>query len=584
MLLCLNAAAVAQTAPEGNAHPKTQAVSEFSGSNPFGEARPTGMNIAAKKAFADRLKATGALEPLRDLAVFDNRRVKILDTLAQSSVKTITGRRDYVDFLPTEGGTAVKVRYDPLFTMLDMAIDPSYYQDKPLIWVEYPPLREEFLRQVFKDENQVEWWKRNGRLTPTLIQSQFQSLAGRHSEAHYKRAFDSILLAGGLYVQGYKNLEMVAPDRADKPWLHISTLDAASPAGAAIGTLASAWRSGDAEGVKAATATLAAELPRINPAMYPTTKRALERVYNSSSPFEYGFWLYFLALITLLLAFGTGRKWLTVLGVATLLGAVGLHAFGFVIRCLLAERFAIQNQFESMTGLSLFAALVGLTIMLIRRQWLFGAAAAGVGFMVLITATQTGAIPGQSIEREAAILNTSVLLKYHVTTVLVSYGLISLGFITSLFFLATYYGSKLKASAATAGEAAMATGVGGVVEVSATALGLADDAPKGTQRVLSDLDKAQMIILQLAFWGLGVGILLGAWWADHSWGRWWAFDPKELWALITWIVYLIVVHIRVAGIKNRALVTAWLSIVGFFVMLWCYFGVNLILPGLHAYA
>ena len=105
------------------------------------------------------------------------------------------------------------------------------------------------------------------------------------------------------------------------------------------------------------------------------------------------------------------------------------------------------------------------------------------------------------------------------------------------------------------------------------------------QRVLLDLDKAQMIVLQLAFWTLGVGILLGAWWADHSWGRWWAFDPKELWALVTWIVYLIVIHLRftMSG-RKRALVTAWLSVAGFIVMLWTYFGVNLLLPGLHAYA
>jgi len=82
---------------------------------------------------------------------------------------------------------------------------------------------------------------------------------------------------------------------------------------------------------------------------------------------------------------------------------------------------------------------------------------------------------------------------------------------------------------------------------------------------------------------LGVGILLGAWWADHSWGRWWAFDPKETWALLTWIVYLITIHARF-GVANKALVTAWLSLAGFVVMLFTYFGVNLLLPGLHAYA
>ncbi|MEM9560300.1 MAG: cytochrome c biogenesis protein CcsA, partial [Planctomycetota bacterium] len=68
------------------------------------------------------------------------------------------------------------------------------------------------------------------------------------------------------------------------------------------------------------------------------------------------------------------------------------------------------------------------------------------------------------------------------------------------------------------------------------------------------------------------------------WGRWWAFDPKETWALVTWIVYLIVIHVRFTGLKDRGLTTAWLSVIGFIVMLWTYFGVNLLLPGLHAYA
>jgi ABC-type transport system involved in cytochrome c biogenesis permease subunit len=171
-----------------------------------------------------------------------------------------------------------------------------------------------------------------------------------------------------------------------------------------------------------------------------------------------------------------------------------------------------------------------------------------------------------------------------VTTVLVSYGLIALGFMVSLFYLGTHYAAKLKAGVVGGGPAMAMGEAGGMGAVSAEALGLEEGQPAGTARVLSDLDKAQMIILQLAFWTLGVGILLGAWWADHSWGRWWAFDPKELWALVTWIVYLIVIHLRLTGLKNRGLVTAWMSVVGFIVMLWTYFGVNLLLPGLHAYA
>jgi cytochrome c-type biogenesis protein CcsB len=336
----------------------------------------------------------------------------------------------------------------------------------------------------------------------------------------------------------------------------------------------------DAEGVSEAAVALAESLRGINPDVYPSQRASLELLYNRSNAFTYGAFLYCISLVSLLLAFGTQRKWLVMLGSALLLLALGTHFFGFALRCVIAERYAIQNQFESITGVSLFAVIVAGAIMLIRKQWLFGAAAAATGFLALITATQTG-VPGVEIGREAAILNTSALLKYHVTTVLVSYGLITLGFIVSLFYLATYYlGAKEPRPVADGASG------GADIPVAAVALRGADDSRNmGRQRTLADLDTAQMTILQLAFWTLGVGILLGAWWADHSWGRWWAFDPKETWALVTWIVYLIVIHLRftITGHK-RALTTAWLSVVGFFIMLWTYFGVNLLLPGLHAYA
>ena len=343
--------------------------------------------------------------------------------------------------------------------------------------------------------------------------------------------------------------------------------------------LGSAWRAADTARTNAAINSFVAALAPINGT---SGHRTLELTYNKANAFEWGFWAYAASLVTLMLAFGTGRKALAWFGSAALVLAVGLHAFGFAARCLIAERFAIQNQFESMTGLSLFAALVGLGIMLARRQWLFGAAAAGVGFLVLVTATQT-AIPGQNIEREAAILNTSVLLKYHVTTVLVSYGLISLGFVVSLFYLGAHYVAQPVGSASFAGMS-VSTVPPTEPMSDASESGTSVAAAPGRARLLADLDKAQMVVLQLAFWTLGVGILLGAWWADHSWGRWWAFDPKETWALLTWLVYLVVVHMRFASIRDRGLTTAWLSILGFVVMLFTYFGVNLLLPGLHAYA
>ncbi|MCW5765796.1 MAG: cytochrome c biogenesis protein CcsA [Phycisphaeraceae bacterium] len=554
--------------PAGNEHPQTAMLSSEGKANPFG-APSTGpaMTIDAKRDFAAKVD----LSPLRDLGVYHNGRIKILDTLARETVSTIANRKDYYDIRPDPQNPdkATRVKYDPLFTFLDLIIDPAYYHDKPLLGVNYLPLREELISREYSAREQVEYWKRVARVSPRIIERHIQAVAGGQNLAEpFRKALSDLNEAMGLYLGSAGNLMMVASDAPDKPWSHLSTLAPEHPVSKATARLGSAWRAGDAEGVNGAVRTLAEELPKINGAMYPTTRRTLERVYNASNAFEWGMWLYAGSLVSLLLAFGTGRRWLRVAGVGLLSGAVAMHLLGFGLRCIIAERYSIQNQFESMTGVSLFAAIVGIVLALGRRQLIFATAAAGVGFLILVTATQTG-IPGSTIQREAAILNTSVLLKYHVTIVLFSYGLISLGFITSLFYLLAHYFRQSGATVALAGEA---LGAGAAV------------ASGGKARVLADLDRAQMTILQLAFWTLGVGILLGAWWADHSWGRWWAFDPKELWALVTWIVYLIVIHVRLAGIKDRGLTTAWLSIVGFFTMLWCYFGVNLLLPGLHAYA
>lgn len=566
------AGAVAQTPPAGNAHPELQALSEVSEGigNPFGvPSRGSSATPQDKQAFAEGVD----LEPLRGLAVFHDGRVKILDTLARETVRRITGRKDYFD-VSADGG---KLRYDPLFTLLDLMIDPWYYADRPLIGVEYLPLRRAFIESTAQNPAQRDRALRLGRLSPMTIAALGDRLEEKYAfELPYRKAFDRIHLAMRLVDGSWANLMMVAPPSSEQPYGHLSSLPAGSPARRAAASIGEAWRKGDAGAVNSAIRTLAAELPKINADQYPQGRRSLELTYNRANAFEYGYWAYLGALVALIIAFGTGRRWLIALGIATLVLAVGLHAFGFVARCFIAERFAIQNQFESMTGVSLFANIMGLGIMLAKRQWLYGAAAAGTGFMILITATQTG-IPGGTIEREAAILNTSVLLKYHVTTVLSSYGLISLGFITSLFYLGTYYGAKLRRSESP-GELAASS------PLATAALNAPDGEPRGLQKTLGDLDKAQMTVLQLAFWTLGVGLLLGAWWADHSWGRWWAFDPKETWALATWIIYLIVIHVRFTTGRNRGLVTAWLSVLGFFVMLWTYFGVNLLLPGLHAYA
>ena len=96
------------------------------------------------------------------------------------------------------------------------------------------------------------------------------------------------------------------------------------------------------------------------------------------------------------------------------------------------------------------------------------------------------------------------------------------------------------------------------------------------------LDNYSYRVLALGFPLLTVGILSGAVWANQAWGSYWSWDPKESWALITWLVFAIYLHARItkgwSGEKPAIIATF-----GFFVVWFCYLGVNLLGAGLHSY-
>ena len=86
----------------------------------------------------------------------------------------------------------------------------------------------------------------------------------------------------------------------------------------------------------------------------------------------------------------------------------------------------------------------------------------------------------------------------------------------------------------------------------------------------------------LGFFLLTVGIATGAVWAETAWGRYWSWDPKETWSLITWFIYAALLHARhLKGWHGRRI--AWLAVLGFMAVLFTYFGVSFLLSGLHSY-
>ncbi len=112
----------------------------------------------------------------------------------------------------------------------------------------------------------------------------------------------------------------------------------------------------------------------------------------------------------------------------------------------------------------------------------------------------------------------------------------------------------------------------------------------GLKKVLKSLSLTPAMLDDIAYKSIAVGfplftiggLIMGAIWANSAWGKYWTWDPKETWSLITWFVYALYLHARFVG-GWRGKRVAILAIIGFVAVVFTYLGVNLVLSGLHAY-
>ena len=99
---------------------------------------------------------------------------------------------------------------------------------------------------------------------------------------------------------------------------------------------------------------------------------------------------------------------------------------------------------------------------------------------------------------------------------------------------------------------------------------------------LQTLDEINYRLITIGFPFLSLAIITGALWAESAWGSYWRWDPKEVWSLITWFIYALVLHVRLT-VGWRGKRAAILSIIGFCAVLFTFFGVNFLLKGLHSF-
>ena len=98
-----------------------------------------------------------------------------------------------------------------------------------------------------------------------------------------------------------------------------------------------------------------------------------------------------------------------------------------------------------------------------------------------------------------------------------------------------------------------------------------------------DYDRLTYTSIALGYPVFTAGALVfGMVWAYRAWGSWWSWDPKETWALVTWLVYTVFLHVRLTRRRSGAL-PAWISVIGFACTVFTFFGVNYLLSGLHSY-
>ncbi|MBA4321375.1 MAG: c-type cytochrome biogenesis protein CcsB, partial [Odoribacter sp.] len=231
-----------------------------------------------------------------------------------------------------------------------------------------------------------------------------------------------------------------------------------------------------------------------------------------------------------------------------LLGGFLLHTFGLGLRWYISGHSPMSNGYESMIFISWVTLLAGF---IFSRKSAFALSATAVlASMTLMVAHLSFMDP--EITNLVPVLK-SYWLTLHVSVITGSYGFLGLGAILGLI----------------------------------TMVLLALSNSKNYERIGNTIDELTVInfkTLTLGLYFLTIGTFLGAVWANESWGRYWGWDPKETWSLITIIIYSLVIHSRMIPSLKDVYSFNIMSLFAFSSVLMTYFGVNYYLSGLHSYA
>ena len=552
------------------------------------------------------------LAPLGGMAVHVQGRIKSFGSHANAMMDAVSGPRSIAGQSPT-------------FTYLDMLFRPEAYSDADCIYVKNKLVRNQVADAIETSDpslaDRLAIFRKTGLVSPDLLDRPEVEplLAGMERDLiRTAKQVDAIRSARAVMAPAFllDRLRVIPPavGEEDGAWhglaeimflpLDPETVDLAleglpeqSPiagldeakqrtAAAAWRDLVNAWNGQDAPAVNAAAILLADSMRELNPAAYPSTERlAWENWYFESDQLTRGWLLYMASIIFLLLGTVYRWRWAMWTGMAIFLGSFAFQTFAVGLRWWISGRWPNSNMFEAVTTASWFgvACAVLLEIAWLRRtsfRGLLPLGAAATAMVALMTAHFLPVYLNPNISNMMPVLH-DVWLYIHTNVIIFSYALIFMASVTAGMYLAyrVIGGGAVYARAGGAGALVLAGPDGH------TLADMDDEATpaRRRERFGEILDGTTMLLMELSFVLLWAGLVMGAIWADHSWGRPWGWDPKEVFALNTFVIFAILIHVRLKA-RDKGLWTAILAMIGCGVMLFNWIVINFVIAGLHSYA
>jgi cytochrome c-type biogenesis protein CcsB len=483
------------------------------------------------------------------VAVQDGGRRKPVDTFAKETLIRLTGRSIYTD----KSGRI----WQPNDFVLSNLLETHDWKNEPMVLVSFGKLKEQL--GLDKTQRRFSFTQLAGSAELQRIANEAQAL--KRAEKPLDRVQQEALGVSDQLtlftrvVDGSSLPIMPAPTNDIDPWVDPSGWSKYyseaqfAPVQTQLQTLATAYVNGNGFNFSRAANQLRENLRSLSPSIYPQERQLrLEYFYNHFEAFYRAIWCYGIALVILVAAQLRKRgRLLQTVGVAVALLGLAFHAGGIAMRCMIAGRPPVTNMYESIIWVSFAVSFFGMIFFVRYRARMYLLAALPVTLIALLLVHQMPIAMPSSIDPLVPVLRDNFWLTVHVLTITLSY---------AAFALAMGFGHILLWRYARNPVAARA------------------DAP---------MHFWLYRVLQLGVLLLAAGTILGGVWANYSWGRFWGWDPKETWALIALLCYILALHGRLAAWWTQfGLAVA--SVVCFLAVLMAWYGVNFVLgKGLHSY-